>query len=62
MEVTTKIKNPPEVLNKEVKVYRKMEKLEKNLGTIKANIEIVKELLEPEYIYEEDIVMDSKSL
>jgi hypothetical protein len=47
MEVTTKIKNPPEVLNKEVKVYRKMEKLEKNLGTIKANIEIVKELLEP---------------
>jgi hypothetical protein len=32
------------------------------LGTIKANIEIVKELLEPEYVYEEEIVTDSTSL
>jgi hypothetical protein len=62
MEITTKIKISPEVLNKEVKEYRKMEKLGKNLGTIKANIEIVKELLEHEYIYEEYIVMDSATL
>jgi hypothetical protein len=62
MEVTTKTKTPPKVINKDVKEYRKIEKLEKNLGTIKANIEIVNELLEPEYVYEEEIVMDSESL
>jgi hypothetical protein len=58
MEVTTKTKTPPEFLNKEVKECWKTEKLEKNLWTIKANIEIVKELLEAEYVYEEEIVMN----
>jgi hypothetical protein len=61
-EVTLKTKTPPEVLNIEVKECRKIENLEDNLGTIKTNIEIVKELLEPKYVYEEEIVMDSTSL
>jgi hypothetical protein len=47
---------------KDNKEHKKVKNLEKNLSNIKDNIGIIKDLIEPEYIYEEEIIMNSKSL
>jgi hypothetical protein len=44
------IPNPP----KERRAYKKAKNLERELGTIKVNIDMVKDLTETEFVFEEE--------